>query len=374
MKSWIWRILVMLAWMGPVGCSNVGFESKPNRICVQYQNAFGPAGCVLDPSGFNVFNYHVNVGEVDILIVNDNSASMHKEQSEMAARFPGFLDSIHRLDYRIGMITSDWRPEANGGGLLTFPNGQKMLANSSRLMDTTHSNNIGYFQTTVKRQETLDCYASGYDPSVCPTGDERGIYALNLALDRPDQRGFFRPGGHLAVIILSDEDERSNGGNFSGYPLESYDLPLTFVSKTKQILGATKTLSVHSMIIRPGDYACFNAQNQQANVKGFFGNLYAALSMPNNELKAAGQIIDGTLGNICSNNYTNELGDIAAKINQTLRMIQLPCQPYQNDVQVSFFPIPGEQIYFSVDADNRLQLSPPAPAGTTVSLSYKCKL
>ncbi|MGE0763406.1 MAG: hypothetical protein AB7N80_09010 [Bdellovibrionales bacterium] len=383
MKSWMWRLIAMISWMGPVGCSDVGFKSQPNKLCVQYQNDFGSEGCVLTPDGFNQFNYHVNVGEVDILVVNDNSTSMYVEQSEMALRFPGFLDSIYRLDYRLGMITTDTRAAFNGGGLLTFPNGQKMLANSSRVMDATHQNNITWFQNTVKRQETLDCQASGYTSPSCPSGDERGIFAMNMALDRTDQRGFFRPGGHLAVIILSDEDERSNGGNISGYPLENYDMPLTFVQKTKQILGATKTVSVHSIIIRPTndgandstDIACYNAQNNQGSgVKGFVGTQYAALSNPSNALKAAGNIIDGTLGNICSNNYTTELGNIASKINQTLSTIQLPCKPEQNLVDVSFNPAPAQQVYYTIDADNRIQLNPAAPAGTRVNLKFKCKI
>lgn len=362
----------MLAWMGPVGCSDVGFKSQPNKICVQYQHDFGQSGCRLDPNGFHKFDYFVNVGEVDILVVNDNSTSMYTEQSEMAARFPGFLDSLHRLDYRIGMITTDWT--RNGGGLLQFPNGQSMLSNSSRQMDATHQSNILHFQSTIKRQETLDCQASGYTSPNCPTGDERGIYALNQMLDRADSRSFFRTGGHLAVIILSDEDERSNGGGISGYPLEENDKPLTFVKKARATLGETKMLSVHSLIIRPGDGICLNAQNQQANVKGYVGHQYAALSQPNNELKAAGNIIDGTLGNICSGNYTTELGDIASKINQNLKTIQLPCRPDQDLVDVSFNPAPGQQIYYSVDADNRMQLNPAAPAGTKVSLKFQCKL
>ena len=371
-KTWVWRLLALVIFVGPVGCSDVAFKSGINEVCQQYQRDFGGTDCGVDSNGLTSFHYSINVGVVDLLFVNDNSTSMYPEQSEMALRFPGFLDSISRLDYRLAMITTDWTK--NPGGFLTFPNGQKSLANSSRVIDATHTSNIAQFQSTIKREETAKCEASGFTDASCPTGDERGIYNLNKALERADQRSFFRPGGHLAVIILSDEDERSNSGGFTGYPLEDLDKPLTFVKNTKAYLGETKTVSVHSIIIRPNDTNCFNAQNRQAGVKGFYGHLYSQLSLPNNELMAAGNIIAGGTGSICSNNYTTELGDIATKINQTLKTIQLPCRPDQDVVDVTFDPVPSSQIYYTVDADKRLQLSPAAPAGTKVSLSYKCRI
>lgn len=374
-KNKIWFAVVLILGLGPVGCSDVAFKSRPNKLCTQFQQDFGSSGCVMDPKGFNVFNYSVNVGEVDILFVDDNSTSMYKEQTEMALRFPGFLDSIYRLDYRIGVITTDWRPDFNGGSLLPFANGNRWIGNSSRQLDSQHTNNIDLFQKIIKRQETLDCQASGFSSSACPTGDERGIYSLNLALDRAEQRSFFRTGGHLAVVILSDENERSNGGQISGYGLEPYDQPAVFVEKAKNTLGATKSLSVHSIVIRPGDQGCLDTQNAQGGgVKGFFGTLYAALSQPDNELKSKGPIIAGTLGNICSSNYTTELGDIASKINQTLSQIQLPCSPIDMAVDVGFDPAPLQQIFYSVDAQNRLNFTPAAPAGTKVTLKYKCAI
>ena len=372
MKHWIWQILALLVVLGPVGCTDVAFKSRTSQACLQFQQDFGGTDCSVDPNGLTSFHYSLNVGVVDILVVDDNSTSMYPEQSEMALRFPGFLDSVSRLDYRLAIITTDWKKDP--GGFLSFPNGQKSIANASRIIDATHTSNISQFQATIKRDETVKCEASGFTDPNCPTGDERGIYNLNKALERSDQRAFFRPGGHLAVIILSDEDERSNSGGFSGYPLEELDQPLKFVQNTKLILGATKTVSVHSIIIRPGDVSCFNTQNQQPGVKGFYGTLYSQLSLPGSDLKAAGNIIPGGTGSICSSNYTTELGDIASKINQTLKTIQLPCRPDQDHVDVTFTPAPVDQIYYSIDVDNRLQLTPAAPAGTKVSLAYKCKI
>ena len=276
MNKWLIRSLLFSAAMGPIACSDSAFQSAPNATCVQYQRDFGAGGCAATSNGYH-FSYRVTSGEVDMLFVNDNSGSMYQEQVKMAERFPGFLDSIYRLDYRIAIVTTDIYQ--NGGGFLTFPNGSKFLANTSRLMDGRHSENIGHFQNTIKRQETLNCDLSGYQN--CPSGDERGIYAMNLAITRPDQRSFFRAGGHLAVVILSDENERSSGDPniHPDYPIQRLDTPLSFVENTKQYLGTTKSVSVHSIIIRPGDAECFNLQNSQGSgTKGYYGTYYAQLS------------------------------------------------------------------------------------------------
>lgn len=368
------RFKLLLSLIGLVtiltGCNDVKFAAVPNKTCRDYINEFGKDGCQVDPSGFNNFNYSIRTGSVDILFIDDNSGSMYVEQTEMANRFGGFLDTIHQLDYNLAITTTD--VVQNGGGFLTFPNSKKILSNKSRQMDATHYANIQHFQNTIKRPETLLCDSSGYN--TCPSGDERGIYAANLAISRSDQKAFFRKGGHLALVILSDEDERSNGGNILGYPIEDFDKPLTFVQRASQYLSPTKSISVHSIIIKPGDTTCHGIQNSQANVKGYYGYSYAALSQPSAELKAAGNIVDGVLGSICSTNYTTELGHIANFINQTVNQVQLPCKPHDGIVNITYDPMPSTPISYNVDAQNRLNLNPPASAGTKVNLSFKCKI
>src|SRR6185436_15414002 len=62
------------------------------------------------------------------------------------------------------------------------------------------------FQGTIQRSETLACDQSGFSAAACPSTDERGIYAANLAI-KSGQHSFFRQGAHLALVILSDENE-----------------------------------------------------------------------------------------------------------------------------------------------------------------------
>lgn len=376
--------LVTVSFVAYLGCAEVKFEAIPPSACDNMNSAYGGGSCVVANGSMN-YDYDVTVGDVDILFVDDNSGSMYTEQTKMANQFPGFLDSISTLNYQIGIITTDVSSTGAGkrGQFLSFSNGSRVLSNSSRIKDSTHYSNVTQFQNTIKRNETLLCP----NQAGCPSGDERGIYALNQALDRSDNSSFFRPGGHLAVVILSDEDERSSGGGAPGseinggaisnsYKAEDYDMPMTFAQKAKQQLRGAKSVSVHSIIIRPqtslgpADTGCWNAQNNQGNdVKGFYGTQYAMLSVPSEQMKGISPIVPGTLGSICAANYTNEMGQIASFLNRS--DIQLPCTPEGN---LKIETTPNMNVNYTLDSDNILHFSPSLQAGVKVNLQFSCQL
>ncbi|MBX3021492.1 MAG: hypothetical protein KF799_07410 [Bdellovibrionales bacterium] len=367
------------------GCSGVRFQAPTAQGCAATNQTYGIGACRNAVNGGLDFDYSVQTGEVDLLFVDDNSGSMYSEQEKMANQFPGFLDSLSDFSYQIAITTTDVDSSAPGkdGRFLDF-GGQTILKNDSRQRDSLHAANILKFQNTIKRAETLQC-PSG--PG-CPSGDERGIYALNRALERPENSSFFRKGGHLAIVILSDEDERSSGGGAAGseinggalssaYTAQHYDLPSTFVANSKAYLPANKSVSVHSIIIRPAingagaDTACWQQQNSQGGgVKGFYGTQYALLSFPSQALQALGNIVTGTVGSICSSNFTQEMGNVAANIRA--EQLQLPCTPDESSLKVNYSPAPSQATAFEVDASNRLNFQPGLPAGTRVNLKFNC--
>ena len=53
------------------------------------------------------FEQDQNANKVDILIVNDNSASMDAEQKKMGTRFGSFVSAFNGIDYQIAMTTTD---------------------------------------------------------------------------------------------------------------------------------------------------------------------------------------------------------------------------------------------------------------------------
>lgn len=384
MRSPIFRALTPFCWIFGLtllsACSQVSFEAVPPASCLTMNAAHGSSACVSHPNGSLDYNYTVVTGDVDILFIDDNSGSMYAEQQKMANQFPGFLSSIHKLSYQIAITSTDVSQGGLGqdGRFFQFGNGANVISNTSRQKDTTHYQNVTLFQNTIKRSETLDC-PSG--PS-CPSGDERGIYASIRALERVGNRDFFRPGGHLAIVILSDEDERSSGGGLPGseinggpisnnYLATENDKPETLIKKAKEILPPTKSMSVHSIVIRPGDTACWTAQNSQGGgVKGFYGAQYARLSQPSSQLMSLGPIKTGTLGNICSSNYTQEMGQIAQHLKTSV--LQLPCHPDAGSLQVTYLDaVPAYQTEF-LNSQNQLEFSPSIEAGTRVNLKFTC--
>lgn len=379
------HLIVMTAITIYVGCSDVKFQSVPSDQCVEANSDPANSSCFEAPGWLN-YHFEFKVGRMDILFVDDNSGSMYVEQTSMADRFPNLLNEISGLDYQIGIITTDISASPNNGtprsanGNGDFQDGKLLkFSNGDTVISAVTPNVVQLFRDAIKRPETLACdTATG---SGCPSGDERGIYALNMALDRADEK-FFRKDSHLAVVILSDEDERTNGGNISGYPLETYDLPLTFAQKVHTQLGSNKTVSVHTIIIQPKDPGattdteCFQIQNSQTGgVKGYYGYQYAKLANANQdpELKAAhSSFLAGRSGSICAGDYGAQMGDIGnlAAVNANIKV--LPCVPTSDKIKVAFSPNPGTQINFTVNSERLLTFNPQPPPGTTVSVDVTC--
>lgn len=401
MKTLKWIFLSTVSVGLLFGCSDVGFRSLPSPTCVNFNNAQDQT-CVVG-AGKNTYTVKFHTGDVDILIVNDNSSSMVREQQRMANSFPGFLDSINHLYYQVAMITTDVSASpdngpraANGHGL--FQDGRFLeftdennVRTGEYILTKNSSNRDSKFRGTIQRRETLACEEQkapdgNYSLINCPSNDERGIYALNLAVNR-NEYGFFRPGAHLAVIILSDEDVRSRRLNANGLPeeisnryrLEEMDTPISFVENMKERFP-TKSISVHAVIVPPREFdpnlSCLNSSEQtywltpKAKVSAGVGTAYAELARPdiyNPDLLDEGNLVTGVVGNICASNYTAQLGNIAAHVSANARqnVIQMPCRPEPNDISVS------PSVPYTVDSENRLIFND-LPIGAEITVTYLC--
>ncbi|WP_374035010.1 hypothetical protein ACES2I_04070 [Bdellovibrio bacteriovorus] len=356
-----------------VGCSPVKFSLDDSKC--------KDSGCVVE-NGKYAFNYSQTAGrgKVDILIVNDNSASMSFEQARLAPRFQNFIADLdnQQIDYRIAMTTTDVA-RSDAGSLVSFGGNPYITRN--------HSNRMSLFNSTIQRPETLACekfianwirnnggnlssiessaYSQAYAQN-CPSGDERGVYAANLVV-KNNPSSFIRSDAHLAVIFLADEDERSGLYGNGGYTLDQMDQPNYLINNVKSSLGADKfnSLSVHAIVVK--DNNCLAQQNSQTLdnyaptnglVTGSIGNVY--LSFTNNGW--------GMAADICSNDYTSQLGQIRSKITDRIKDIMLNCSnPQDLIVTVSGAPV-GYNLVGKTLKFNQY-LSP----GTSVSLSYKCE-
>lgn len=370
-----------------VGCSDVGFDSIPKLSCEGISRD-QDTECTNSPNTVTV-SFTFGIGDVDILFVDDNSGSMSVEQKKMATAFPTFLSNISNLFYQIAIITTDVSASpnntvlkaANGNGafqdgkFLQFTD-QTKTPSGLYVIDRDTQNAEGLFRGTIERQESIVCDNSGFEPESCPSTDERGIYAANLAIER-GEKNFFRPGAHLALVILSDENERSQGGLTVGsLPLEVKDMPETLVATLKS-LYPTKSLSVHSVVTN--NESCRLAQTQKSSTSihatlGFIGTHYMSLSNPSAALLSAGNIVPGVVGSICATDYGSQLGNIANNIhdNSLDAPKALACRPIENSIHITTSPAGYErQISYVVDDQNRAFFYN-VPTGVRVTFSYDC--
>lgn len=146
--------------------------------------------------------------QIDILWVVDDSGSMSEEQSALSQNFQSFINFADGLgvDYQVGVITTEVRDQ-NTAGIIWACNGFNSIIR----------------HTDANRVQAFQCAARVTNP---PNGNSRpnpggsdsqeaGLQAARIALDVPNvngaNNGFLRPDARLAVIIVSDEDDQSNG-------------------------------------------------------------------------------------------------------------------------------------------------------------------
>lgn len=337
----------------------------------------------------------VGEGLVDILIVNDNSGSMSFEQRKMADAFSGFLSSMQNLDYRIAMTTtdiSDTRQRVNNVTNLSYNpagpyNGYGALqdgklidfASNLKFLDRNTPNKQTLFDAAIRRPETAQCENSGF--TQCPSGDERGIVAAGLTIKNYAAQ-FMRPTAHFAVIVLADEDERGvskyNPCNYAtsadrqnceaikaAYPFTTADEPQAFVNSFRSLFP-NKTMSFHTIIVRPGDTACRNAQTGQVAAP------MPVLGQEGYAYKMVRDIVGGVDGNICASNYTNQLQNIGYTIGDKVTSLPFRCRPVNDQYEVLFSGTPATSG-FSADFNTMtLTVTADLDARAKVTLKYTC--
>jgi hypothetical protein len=361
--------------IGLVGCADTEFSQKPPKLVVQDMSA----------------------GKVDLLFVVDNSGSMYVEQVKMADSFPKLLNDmeLNGLDFRIAITTTDVISSGNpkkalgglaagslqDGKLIKFPNGKLFLDNNS-------SNIESQFRATVQRKETLDCEGAKFEVSKCPSSDERGIYAANLAVRR-NEGGFFRAGSHVAFVFLTDENERGNALNNPANRPELQpqigDYPETLITSVYKNLGPSHTMSSHSILV--ADDNCRASQLYQIgneNILARIGTFYMSLSNPNNTSRlntsvnlgsyAPGKLLYGTVGSICASNYTAQVGSILNILlqdaNKYVSKADLDCIPEENTFKVESCPS-GTSCSLSADKKS-VNFYPSLAPNQTARVSYYC--
>ncbi|PIT99753.1 MAG: hypothetical protein COT74_08170 [Bdellovibrionales bacterium CG10_big_fil_rev_8_21_14_0_10_45_34] len=385
---------------GIAGCSPVNFEKAQDTSAGTLPACVAANGCVT-VQGYNNFNdFHTiqaPARKKDILIIIDNSGSMANSHLKMGEKFGSFISHLDSkgTDWQIVMTTTDAGepsgPALNnafikGGQLMTFEGlGRKILRPSD-------ANKEAIFYQTVKLEE-LPGFTSPNSASDT-RGDERGIYAAIKALAR-NEDSWIRGEADFSVIILSDEDERSQGGNPNyangAYPLEQgKDFPQDLIAAVKSKYGS-RPFTAHAIVIPPivpineipqkrsfsdpkfhtdkaDPNSCYGQErfsDQQLGlaVSGFYGDIYAQLAY------ATG----GTVTSICAPDFSYNFIDIANVVAKTTIKIPLKCLPKAEEPPTVEFVNESEYTPHTYSPGSlEIVFEDPPASPAPINVKYKC--
>ena len=292
------------------------------------------------------FTNHISeaASQLDILLVVDDSGSMYQDSSRLARKLAGFADKLERSNIDWQMCVTSTDVGYYGGRPIQW------LGGTPGHILTKNSGDLNHIFV-----KTMKFIGAGF------SSDEQGIKAMNLSVKDNHRSGCYRDRAGLTVLIISDEDERSVGGNRSlspnDYrPLGALNTPQSFINTVRDRFPAGKRLTVNSIVVK--DSTCQAQQNAQGE-RAFFGSQYMALS----------NLTGGTSQSICMSDYSRALNYCYERIRDSLGTITLACLPRETP-RVTL----DDDPYTSFTVDQRQLIFNPVIQGpATVSGQYCCQ-
>lgn len=279
-------IIIILGIVFVFGCSQKGYKApKDSGDSVSDQTPTTPTV----PTGRENF--------LDLLLVIDDSGSMLKDNQKLA----GYLENLagelntNDVDWQMCITTTD--VEYYEGRTILWQGNESSATPNVIHADDNYS---GVFT------KTINWIGHGW------SDDEQGIKAMNMAFQESANEDCFRDGAALSVILISDEDERSVGGNKSldlsqFKELDEENSPFVLMGNIFQEFGAAKRVVVHSIIVTSND--CKKEQEEQGSV-AFIGYKYKQLS----------DLTNGKTISICGDNYLTNLEYFSDRISPELNL------------------------------------------------------
>ena len=339
--------MLTLVCAAAIGCAPARWAEQSANGANNQSGGGSGGGPVTSPKKTTEeFQQDANANKVDILIVNDNSASMDEEQQKMSMRFTSFVSDLKGLDYRIAMTTTDLdSPKYNLGGRIVAWSGT-----TAKVLTPLTADADLKFKNTIKRAETIGC-AKRND---CPSKNEQPLRAIELAVDQATtaNKELFRDGVDFVAVVLSDEDELSNapvGATTAAHVIQHF----------KTAFNETKRLEVHGLVVMPGDDACLQLQSHQGPVgsKSSYATRVADLSV----------LTKGSLHSICDADYAKDLSAISTQVRKLVSSFELKETPSPNSLSVVLTPTYKTKW---TSESNRLIFNPAPPAGTKIEVTY----
>jgi|ETNmetMinimDraft_26_1059896.scaffolds.fasta_scaffold06030_2 hypothetical protein len=297
---------------------------------------------ILDPSS-----------EVDILFVVDDSPSMKQEHDKVKDAFEEFIYEVNAgdTDWQIGVTTTDM--EGNEGGVLLGP---------GPLFITPETENYpGVFLTKI---DTVGTQGSGWEQGLQAT--RRALLDSPIGLADSANAGFLRPDADLAIVVVSDENDCSDGGalphedQLECYQMNELLVPTAeFVHALDGLKDESAALTFSAIVGPPNAEECESATP---------GHRYLSLVSE----------FEGLQADICEDDYETVMADLGLLATgvQSFFVLQWTPDPETIEVRIDGVDVPedpAELDGWSYRADeNTVYLwgSHTPPRGSTVEIHY----
>lgn len=240
-------------------------------------------------------------GEVDILLVVDNSCSMEPYQTKLGENFNQFLTYLEegQADYHIGVLTTTIEvPEAYPEYGCTQADVDKIPAGGNLVGGTIITKDTENGEQAFSRLVSVGTCGAGYE-----MGLESAYLALTPPLSTEENLAFLRGSAMLSLIFVSDEQDTS--------PLGVSDYVNTF----RELKGLDDRSAVNASALVVKDTADCSAQQIASGATR--GSRY---------LDVAAET-DGLTGNICADDFADILTDLslrASRLRDTFYLTRLP--------------------------------------------------
>lgn len=294
--------------------------------------------------------------QVDFLLVLDDSNSMLPELQKLSARMATFVSFLEASQIDWQMCVTTTRP-SNFGSYLSWKNYSPAAGVPSHILKKNAVGDLNAIFTS-----TINSVVIGGGDS----GDERAIKSAYVSFQ--NKGSCYRPDAAVSVIVISDEDERSVGGNPSRVkakdnpsayqPLEAEDLPANLVSRAQASFGKDVRFTFNSIVVKPGDGSCEAMQDVDTS-PSHPAYVYTQLS----------NMTEGGVGSICDEDYSANLNTFKDKIVNSLNQVSLQCEPIDGIVRVWV-----DKVLFTdfKREKNILKFGRDLVEGTRIDLVYEC--
>ena len=311
--------------------------------------------------------------KVDILLVIDTSGSMDHHQQKLGERFGDLVSGLSNddlnIDWQIAFTnTDDSDPQVTADGyhgtFYNLENEDGELLIDEETVSILTPDLLDSLDDSDDLQEIFYNTINRSGKSVRTEGEDSGVEVplrnIKNAISKRNNEnsGFFRDSATLMTVILSNEDELSDGQAKDGIE------PTTSSQVTQAVsdaFGSNKRFFSYGIIIKPEDTECRDAEETRSGRESpTYGTFVDELAIKTYS--------------ICEEDYSDILSDIGGHLEATLTLSSIPFRfdnVIESSITLTFTPSENAQTG-SFNASSNTYVFDEKPAnGTTILVEYQ---